>query len=63
MLSDSRTYMELAPWLAVFPGLVIMLVVLGFGFWATGCAICSIRASANSSGGQFAQERLRPVRA
>jgi peptide/nickel transport system permease protein len=32
MLSDSRTYMELAPWLAIFPGLAIMLVVLGFNF-------------------------------
>lgn len=36
MLSDSRTYMELAPWLAVFPGLAIMLVVLGFNFLGDG---------------------------
>jgi peptide/nickel transport system permease protein len=36
MLSDSRTYMELAPWLAVFPGLAIMLVVLGFNFMGDG---------------------------
>jgi peptide/nickel transport system permease protein len=36
MLSDSRTYMELAPWLAVFPGLAIMLVVLGFNFVGDG---------------------------
>jgi peptide/nickel transport system permease protein len=36
MLSDSRTYMELAPWLAVFPGMAIMLVVLGFNFLGDG---------------------------
>jgi peptide/nickel transport system permease protein len=36
MLSASRTYMELAPWLAVFPGLAIMLVVLGFNFVGDG---------------------------
>ncbi len=30
MLSDSRNLMELAPWLMVFPGLAIMLGVLGF---------------------------------
>jgi peptide/nickel transport system permease protein len=32
MLNASRTFMELAPWLAIFPGLAIMLVVLGFNF-------------------------------
>jgi peptide/nickel transport system permease protein len=36
MLNDSRTFMELAPWLAVFPGLAIMLVVLGFNFLGDG---------------------------
>jgi peptide/nickel transport system permease protein len=36
MLSDSRTYMEVAPWLAVFPGLAIMVVVLGFNFLGDG---------------------------
>jgi peptide/nickel transport system permease protein len=30
MLSESRRLMELAPWTAVFPGLAIMLTVLGF---------------------------------
>lgn len=32
MLNAARTFMELAPWLAIFPGLAIMLVVLGFNF-------------------------------
>jgi peptide/nickel transport system permease protein len=36
MLNASRTYMELAPWLAIFPGLAIMVVVLGFNFVGDG---------------------------
>jgi peptide/nickel transport system permease protein len=30
MLSDARKYMELAPWLAIFPGLFIILTILSF---------------------------------
>lgn len=30
MLNLSRQYMEIAPWLAIFPGLAVMLSVLGF---------------------------------
>jgi peptide/nickel transport system permease protein len=30
MLGTGRKYMELAPWVAVFPGIAIMLTVLGF---------------------------------
>lgn len=36
MLSDSRTYMLSAPWLTIFPGLALTLIVLGvnmFGDW------------------------------
>jgi peptide/nickel transport system permease protein len=36
MLNAARSYMELAPWLAIFPGLAIMLVVLGFNFLGDG---------------------------
>jgi peptide/nickel transport system permease protein len=36
MLSDSRKLMELAPWLAIFPGLAIMLGVLGFNLLGDG---------------------------
>ncbi len=36
MLNASRTYMELAPAMAIFPGLAIMLVVLGFNFLGDG---------------------------
>ena len=36
MLSSSRKYMELAPSLAILPGLAIMIVVLGFNFLGDG---------------------------
>lgn len=36
MLNASRTYMERAPWLAIAPGLAIMVVVLGFNFLGDG---------------------------
>jgi peptide/nickel transport system permease protein len=36
MLNLARTYMEIAPWMAIFPGLAIMIVVLGFNFLGDG---------------------------
>jgi len=36
MLSSARTYMELSPWMAIFPGFAIMIVVLGFNFLGDG---------------------------
>lgn len=36
MLSKGRPYMEIAPWVAIFPGLVIMITVLGFNFLGDG---------------------------
>lgn len=36
MLSESRKMMEIAPWMAVFPGLAIMLGVLGFNLLGDG---------------------------
>ncbi len=36
MLNASRSYMELSPWLAIFPGAAIMVVVLGFNFLGDG---------------------------
>lgn len=36
MLSDGRQFLELAPWNAVFPGLAIMIVVLGFNLLGDG---------------------------
>jgi peptide/nickel transport system permease protein len=36
MLSDSRAFMEVAPWTAVFPGLAIMLAVLTFNVLGDG---------------------------
>jgi peptide/nickel transport system permease protein len=36
MLNDARSFMYLAPWLAVFPGAAIMVAVLGFNFLGDG---------------------------
>jgi peptide/nickel transport system permease protein len=36
MLNAARRFMELASWLAIFPGAAIMLVVLGFNFLGDG---------------------------
>jgi peptide/nickel transport system permease protein len=36
MLSASRRYLELAPWPAIFPGVAIMVVVLGFNLFGDG---------------------------
>ncbi len=36
MLSESRSLAEIAPWLMVFPGLAIMLGVLGFNLLGDG---------------------------
>jgi peptide/nickel transport system permease protein len=36
MLSLARSYMEISPWMAIFPGLAIMIVVLGFNFLGDG---------------------------
>jgi peptide/nickel transport system permease protein len=32
MLNEAREFMEMAPWLAVFPGVAIIFAVLGFNF-------------------------------
>jgi ABC-type dipeptide/oligopeptide/nickel transport system permease component len=36
MLSNSRNFMETAPWTVVFPGLAIMITILGFNFLGDG---------------------------
>lgn len=36
MLSDARQYIQLAPWTMLFPGLAIMLIVLGFNLLGDG---------------------------
>jgi peptide/nickel transport system permease protein len=36
MLSESRAFMEVAPWTALFPGLAIMVAVLGFNLLGDG---------------------------
>nr|MDA8211775.1 ABC transporter permease [Clostridia bacterium] len=36
MLSDGRSYLQKAPWVMFFPGMAIMLVVLGFNLLGDG---------------------------
>ena len=36
MLNIARSYMGISPWMAIFPGLAIMIVVLGFNFLGDG---------------------------
>jgi peptide/nickel transport system permease protein len=36
MLSTARTYIDVTPWLSIFPGLAIMIVVLGFNLLGDG---------------------------
>jgi ABC-type dipeptide/oligopeptide/nickel transport system permease subunit len=36
MLSEGRQFLELAPWNAIFPGLAIMVAVLGFNLLGDG---------------------------
>jgi peptide/nickel transport system permease protein len=36
MLNEGRTFLEIAPWMSIFPGLAIMLAVLGFNLFGDG---------------------------
>ena len=36
MLNSARSYLDIAPWLSIFPGLAIMVAVLGFNFLGDG---------------------------
>jgi len=36
ILAAGRTYMRLAPWVTIFPGIAIMLTVLGFNLLGDG---------------------------
>jgi len=36
MLSEGRQFMEIAPWNAIFPGMAIMGIVLGFNLLGDG---------------------------
>ena len=36
MLNEGRTYLETAPWMSIFPGLAILLVVLSINFLGDG---------------------------
>lgn len=44
ILTGGRPFMHLAPWLTLFPGLAIMLAVLGLNLFGDGLPTCWIRA-------------------
>jgi len=50
MIAEGRDYVASAWWVSFFPGLAILLVVLAFTWWATGCATSSTRSSTTCSG-------------
>ena len=52
MISTGRQYLE-QWWVATMPGIAILVVSLGSIFWATACATCSTRASAERAPARF----------
>ncbi|MCX5913448.1 MAG: ABC transporter permease, partial [Deltaproteobacteria bacterium] len=36
MLNEAQTFMEISPWLAIFPGMAIAVAVLGFNLLGDG---------------------------
>ena len=49
MLSTARTYIDVQPWLSIFPGAAIMISCWASTSSATGCATSSTRGSARPS--------------
>ena len=41
---EGRRYMQVAPWLAMWSGIFLAVVVYGFNMFATRCATCSTPA-------------------
>ena len=50
MMAEGRDVLAVAPMVATFPGLAILLVVLGLSLLGEGCAIGSIRAAPRDPG-------------
>jgi hypothetical protein len=63
MLSAARNYMELSPWMALFPGAAIMFVVLGFNppVWPEATSTASV-SGASGAGmlGTLTRDLARP---
>jgi len=53
MLSESRNFMQSAPWTALFPGLAIMITILGFNFLGDGLRDTLDPRSDTESGGSI----------
>jgi peptide/nickel transport system permease protein len=62
MLSDGRDVLIQAPWVEIFPGLAIVVAVLGFTFLAKGCAGHSTRGEWRNEPGAILRQCRRPLR-
>ena len=49
MLNTARNYVDQAPWMAIWPGVSIFLLVLSFNLLGDGCATPSIRGTSAAS--------------
>lgn len=43
MLSDAQAYLKISPWCAIFPGLTIVLIILGFSLISEGLRVRQMR--------------------
>ena len=43
MLSDAQAYLQIAPWSAIFPGIVIVIIILGFSMISEGLRVHQAR--------------------
>lgn len=43
MLSDAQAYLQIAPWFAIFPGIVIIIIILGFSMISEGLRVHQTR--------------------
>ena len=43
MLSDAQAYLQIAPWAAIFPGLMIVVIILGFSMISEGLRVHQTR--------------------
>lgn len=43
MLSDAQSFLQIAPWYAIFPGLTIVIIILGFSMISEGLRVYQAR--------------------
>ena len=43
MLADAQSFLQIAPWYAIFPGLTIVIMILGFSMISEGLRVYQAR--------------------